>query len=114
MKIGPGKNGILPIAESAKQYEAVELSAFNTAELIKANTNATVTIYKDIQEIQGKYDIIVLISLLEHVSDPKRIINDLEKKLNKGGYIIIGIPRRDLEILNSDKLLVAKNKDLMV
>jgi len=112
LEIGPGKNGILPIAESAKQYEAVELSVFNTAELIKANTNATVKIYKNIMEVQGKYDLIVLISLLEHVSDPKSIINDLEKKLNKGGYIIIGVPRRDLEIFNSDKLFFNKNANL--
>lgn len=44
------------------------------------------------EKIQGKYDIIILGDILEHLENPGKILADLKENLNKGGYIIVSLP----------------------
>lgn len=48
--------------------------------------------YKTLEEIKNQYDLILAIEVLEHVANPKAIIQDLYLKLNEGGKIIISTP----------------------
>ena len=41
---------------------------------------------------QKKYDIITMFDVLEHLSDPKKIILDAKKKLKKNGLIYVYVP----------------------
>jgi 2-polyprenyl-6-hydroxyphenyl methylase/3-demethylubiquinone-9 3-methyltransferase len=44
-----------------------------------------------------KYDVIICLEMIEHVSDPKILIDSLAKLLNKGGIIIISTINRTLK-----------------
>ena len=43
-------------------------------------------------KVPGKYDIIVLGDILEHLEDPLKILSSLKENLNNDGYIIVSIP----------------------
>ena len=51
---------------------------------------ALLDISKD--KINGKYDVIILGDILEHLLDPGVILKKLSNNLNEGGYIIISLP----------------------
>ena len=42
-----------------------------------------------------KYDIITIFHVLEHLCDPRQILVDLSKQLNKGGRIIVEVPNSE-------------------
>ncbi len=42
--------------------------------------------------IKGKYDIIILGDILEHLSEPEKVLKNIIKSLNKEGYIILSVP----------------------
>ena len=48
--------------------------------------------YKKFIEDKEKYDYIIFADVLEHVSDPCKIINEISQKLNKNGKILVSIP----------------------
>jgi 2-polyprenyl-3-methyl-5-hydroxy-6-metoxy-1,4-benzoquinol methylase len=47
---------------------------------------------KEINKIIKKYDVIIFADVLEHTSKPKEILNELSKKLNPNGQILLSIP----------------------
>jgi 2-polyprenyl-3-methyl-5-hydroxy-6-metoxy-1,4-benzoquinol methylase len=44
------------------------------------------------EKIEGKYDVVILGDILEHLSNPDDILSGLKNNLNNDGYIIISIP----------------------
>ena len=46
----------------------------------------------EFKNINTKFDIITLWHVLEHLQEPKKIIDLLEKKLSPGGYVVIETP----------------------
>jgi 2-polyprenyl-3-methyl-5-hydroxy-6-metoxy-1,4-benzoquinol methylase len=44
------------------------------------------------QDIQGPYDIVTLIDVIEHVSDPRKLLSDIQKLINREGIIIVVTP----------------------
>lgn len=62
--------------------------------------------YADLNELEdGKYDVIILFHVLEHLPDPVGILEVLKQKLSSGGSIIIEIPHAKdalLELYESD------------
>lgn len=46
----------------------------------------------DLNNIQGKFDLIVLIHSLEHISNPIKILTQVKKLLNENGKIFIQVP----------------------
>ena len=47
-----------------------------------------------IEEYDGdqKFDLVLMLNLVEHISDPRNTLNKIEKMLNKGGLILIKTP----------------------
>jgi len=43
-------------------------------------------------EITGKYDVIILSHVLEHICYPQQLLKDIHKILNPGGFLIIALP----------------------
>lgn len=50
------------------------------------------SIYRDIDDVNRKYDIITLFHVLEHVDDYEKTIKDLLLKLNQSGLVLIAVP----------------------
>lgn len=46
-------------------------------------------------EVEGKYDVVVLSHIIEHINDPKALIAFATTKLNKGGMVFIDVPHED-------------------
>jgi len=44
------------------------------------------------EEIKGKYDVIILGDILEHLEYPDKILSKLKENLNKDGYVVISLP----------------------
>ena len=44
------------------------------------------------EKITGKYDVIILGDILEHLVNPDKILFNLKQNLNENGYILISIP----------------------
>lgn len=51
-------------------------------------------------KVNGRYDLIVLSHVLEHLNHPQQVIQSLKGLLNPGGCIFIDIPHRDYRFKN--------------
>lgn len=59
----------------------------------KEQQYGTINIYKkDIYELEGKYDYIMLHHAFEHMDEPLKTLEQLKKLLNPGKFILIRIP----------------------
>ena len=75
---------------NVKKYEAVELSDVQRKYLKKKFKIKT---YKEIyQAPKGFYDVVIIVSVLEHVTDPVGFLRSLKPLLTKRGKIIIECP----------------------
>jgi 2-polyprenyl-3-methyl-5-hydroxy-6-metoxy-1,4-benzoquinol methylase len=57
-------------------------------------------VYRDLSELnENKYDVITLFHVLEHIPDPRSLLEDLKSRLNINGQIIIEVPNVDDALL---------------
>jgi 2-polyprenyl-3-methyl-5-hydroxy-6-metoxy-1,4-benzoquinol methylase len=78
------------LKKNVKNYEAVELSNVQSKYLSKKFKIKT---YKEISVApKGVYDAVIIISVLEHVTDPIGFLKSLKPLLSKKGKIIIECP----------------------
>ena len=70
---------------------------------VKKSTNAFSKLYKsvDFNDIDERFDIIILTEVIEHVSDPVQFLKDLKRVLVKGGEILLTTPRKYIEQLRA-------------
>lgn len=112
LEIGPGKRGILPITPHVKQYSAIELSEFNKRELLKQSGSVDIKVFNNITKIDQNFECAVLISLLEHVISPNEVVKNMTHKIKQNGSCIIGVPKRNLEIFNFEKIFTSHSINL--
>lgn len=55
--------------------------------------------FGNISDIEGEYDVITLFHVLEHLTSPREILNELKKYLKPGGTLIIEVPNADDALL---------------
>ena len=79
---------ILKKKKICKLAHGVEIRKEVSEHLNKNN----ITYYNDIKNIKIKYDVITLFHVLEHISNPIDILNQLKKNLKKNGKIIVEVP----------------------
>ncbi len=48
--------------------------------------------YENLNDVEGKFDVITLFHVLEHLPDPRSELTNMSKKLAKQGQIIIEVP----------------------
>lgn len=48
-----------------------------------------------LEEIQGKYNLIILSNILEHLNDPKDMLKRATEKLTKDGFLFVDVPNQD-------------------
>lgn len=96
LDFGCGAGGFLHlIKEFAEEAAGVELD-----EHINASINGEgIQCFKNISKVEGKYDVITLFHVLEHLVNPKYILNQLKHFLSEDGSIIIEVPNADDALL---------------
>lgn len=111
LDVGTGYGGFLRAAKEIgfKQVIGIELQA-DLVELAKANINglqgAQVLIddftKSDFSTLAG-FDLITCNDVIEHVDDPKLVIQKMSKLMNKNGCISLEVPNRDaIQFVKSD------------
>ena len=58
---------------------------------------------KKIQQIEGKFETIIYLNVLEHIESDLEEIDDALSKINNGGYLIIVVPAHQKLYTNFDK-----------
>ncbi|MFH1781058.1 MAG: class I SAM-dependent methyltransferase [Patescibacteria group bacterium] len=46
----------------------------------------------NLEDLEGKFDMITMIDVLEHLHNPGEYINQMKKNLNKNGFVFVGLP----------------------
>ncbi len=106
LEIGPGLGNNLLLLNSYGSVDVLETEVefinylnLNKKELLN-------NIYKNLNEIKYKYDLIILLDVLEHIKESEEFMNNLNKYLNKEGFIILGVPAyQALWSIHDEKLL---------
>jgi SAM-dependent methyltransferase len=91
-----------------KNLKSITLTEFDETNLSNLKKNFTsnnkIKILKqNIKNIEGKFDAIVYLHVLEHIKNDKDEIKEATKKLKKNGYLIIMVPAHQKIYGNLDK-----------
>ena len=78
-----------------KNFEDLKTNFINSKNIKISN--------KTIFEIEDKFDTILYLHVLEHIEDDQKELKEIETKLNKGGHLIIMVPRHQKLYSNFDK-----------
>ena len=83
----------------AKDEKLIDLGAANGAFVKVANQNGLISVGLDIDELNfetdkikldsNKYDYVTAISLIEHIHNPKNLLNEILRILKPGGFFIL-------------------------
>ncbi len=95
---GSGAGGFLLQAKKiAKSVVGVELDN----KVREHYKNSSIDLVRDIRELKNEsYDVITAFHVIEHLSDPIKILQELCLKLKKGGKLIFEIPNSDDALLS--------------
>ena len=66
----------------------------NKRDLVKAKKYCDKTIFLDITKDApiGKYDVLILGDIIEHLPNPEKVLRNLKRNLKRRGYILISVP----------------------
>lgn len=102
LDFGAGNAGFLSLAKDvAKEAVGVEIDE-SWMDYFKENN---LNVAKSLSDIDGKFDLITMFHVLEHLPDPKQILQELAPQLANNGRIIIEVPSS-----NDALLKLYKNK----
>ena len=101
--LGCGDGGLIDIIPSKIEYTGIDISPTQVSHAKKrvreiGRKNAKI-IEGDILNLQirdNSYDISMLCDVVEHVLDPKKLLEEAKRITKKDGYIILGIPNEYL------------------
>lgn len=87
---GAGRGGIAEILKNKAQIhaECLELDRNNLA-LLKSKG---FTCHSDLEKVEGNFDFIYTINVLEHIENDSKTIQDLHKKIKKEGKLLVYVP----------------------
>ena len=71
--------------------------AIHKTKTLLSNYNLVKVERDDIRDVSGKFNIALLLDVIEHVEDDVELLNHTYEKLNRGGYIILTTPSNKKE-----------------
>jgi len=96
LDFGCGNGGfLLKARDTARQVAGIEPE--NSLRLYFKEQG--ITVYTGIDEIAGTFDVITLFHVLEHLPDPRMMLQRLGQKLNDGGQLIVEVPHANDALL---------------
>jgi len=95
--VGCGEGFLLKLVGQAKKIVGVEISisALNRSKEILKDRPDIVTVKADAQKIplpNESFDIVLCCEMLEHLPDPKIVMNEVHRILRHGGKFVLAIP----------------------
>ncbi len=90
LEIGPGFGLNINLLKEYGSVEILEIDEYFAHEIEK--NNPKIVRYSNITEIKKKYDLIVLMDVLEHIEDIKEFLSRLNNILLNQGNLIISVP----------------------
>lgn len=94
------KSGI-PIEKYCAIEKDAVLSGSLKKTLHKFLARTRITVGNTLDKITGEFDLVVLSNVIEHLSEPKRMLASLKKLLAAGAYIFIDTPNKDYSFKRS-------------
>ena len=92
LEIGPGKGNNINTLRSFGKVDVLE-NEITFIEYLKKHKFKNISNYfKRLEEINYKYDLIILLDVLEHIEESESFLYKLKHILNENGSIIIGVP----------------------
>jgi len=82
--------------------EKDEKNIFDLQKKFKKNSKIKIS-NLSVENINGKFDTILYLHVLEHIKDDVQEIENAKKKLNEGGYLVIMVPAHQKIFGNLDK-----------
>ena len=71
--------------------------AIQKTKILLSNDNALKLERDDIRDVSGKFNIALLLDVIEHVGNDAALLNHTYKRLNRGGHIILATPSNKRE-----------------
>lgn len=97
LDFGCGAGGFLLMAKDfASEVVGIEQQD-DIRTLLRENN---IEIFDNLDQLKDKYDVITMFHVLEHLPDPKSVIQELLKKLGNNGNLIIEVPNEDDALLS--------------
>lgn len=95
LDIGGGAGVFRTQAESATRW-TVDLADLNPSALLKADPGRGRTLYYDIlqpdPQLTGRYDLVFVLDVIEHLSDPATFLEAAGSHLAPGGCLVANVP----------------------
>lgn len=57
-------------------------------------TKDVTNLYRSIDEVEGKFDLITMIEVLEHLNKPQEMLRKIKERMSPGGVLIVEVPNR--------------------
>ncbi|WP_391120342.1 class I SAM-dependent methyltransferase [Psychrobacillus sp. L3] len=96
LDFGCGAGGFLHLIQD---YADIAVGVELDKQINRTINDEGVKCFPNIENIEGTYDVITLFHVVEHLVNPKEILNNLKKYLNPNGVIIIEVPNADDALL---------------
>ena len=90
LDIGCGSGAFLK--EIRDLNENIILEGLEFDEKARKVANKEFTVYENLSEINNKHDLVTMIEVVEHLTEPKKVIEELYCNLDENGKIIITTP----------------------
>tara|TARA_B100000945_G_C20365886_1_gene589577 strand:- start:81 stop:806 length:726 start_codon:yes stop_codon:yes gene_type:complete len=92
LEIGPGVGVNIEILQMYGEVDILEVDEY-FIELIRENKKIEVkSIFKSFNVIDKEYDLVVFLDVLEHIENPKKFIQNIDKIMKQTGIGIISVP----------------------
>lgn len=83
---------LMPFIGLNKKLYATDLKCNLSSKILKNKNFIRFINLKNFQKSRKKYDVITMIHVLEHLRQPKEVLSNIRRKLNKNGIIFVQIP----------------------
>ena len=90
LEIGPGLGVNIKLLSKYGTVDILEIDQYFVDQIKKGNKK--INHFTDISQVDKKYDLIVMMDVLEHIEDSENYMNDVSKILNVDGNLILSVP----------------------
>lgn len=106
LEIGPGLGNNLKQLSSMGTLDLLETEENFIKHINNSHLKSLVNnIYSDLDEISLKYDLIIMLDVLEHIEESQKFMNKINNILEENGSIVLGVPAyQSLWSIHDEKL----------